>query len=259
MQISPTMLLRFGEKEYLANAMKQDVGYLDQFEPDIFWEKHGRKIIYLVAAVLAIGVVVFFWQKNAAQEEQTAGQRFAAARDTGAFESIIRDYAGKNVAADAMIRLGDIYFQNGKYNEAAIVYQKLFTEYPTYPLVPSARLGLAAVQEALGNFQAAGEQYQQLGSDPSGYTTFAARMGAARCAEALGQTKAARQMYEEIVAGMQGSPLAFEAYVRYQVLSRDLTKELPAQASNALTLPELPETPAATSSAAPPASMPLGK
>lgn len=224
-------------------AMKQDVGYLDQFEPDIFWAKNGRKIVWGIAAALAIGLAVFLWQKHAAQEEQVAGQRLVEAHDIAALEGIIRDYAGKNVAADALIRLADFYFQNGKYSEAGSVYQKLLTDYPTYSLVPSARLGLAAVQEALGNFQGAGEQYQQLiAANPSGYTSFSAKMGLARCAEALGQKKEARQMYEEIVAGLQGSQLAFEAYVRYQVLSRGLTAEVPAPAT-----------------AAPPEAAPAGK
>ena len=222
----------------MTNITKSGVGFLEQFEPDIFWEKHGRKVVSITVAVLGLGVAAFLWQKRAAQEEENAAARLAEARDAVSLQRIIQDYPGKEVAAAAMIRLGDIYFRDGKYNEVVAVDQKFLTEYPRHPLVQAARLGLAAVQEAQGNLQAAKEQYLQLASsDPSGYVSLAARMGAARCAEALGQTKEARQMYEELLAAAQGSPWQSEAFRRWTVLSREQQRETLSTTQQELNLP----------------------
>jgi tetratricopeptide (TPR) repeat protein len=222
----------------VTNITKPDVGFLEQLEPDIFWEKHGRKVVSIIVAVLAVGVAAFLWQKHAAREEENAAARLAEARDAVSLQRIIQDYEGKNVAAAAMIRLADVYFRNGEYSEAVAVYQKFLTEYPRHPLVQAARLGLAAVQEAQGNLQAAKEQYLQLASsDPSGYVSLVARMGAARCAEALRQTKEARQMYEELLPAAQGSPWQSEAFIRWTVLSREQQRETLSTTQQELNLP----------------------
>jgi len=227
----------------VANITKSDVDFLQQFEPNVFWEKHGRKVISAIVTLLAVGVVAFLWQRHTAQEEQAAAARLAEARDATSLQTIIDDYPGKQVAAAAMIRLADAYFRGGKYTEAATVYQKFLTEFPQYSLVQSARLGLAAIQEVQGNFPAAREQYLQLASsDPAGYVSLAARMGVARCTEALGQTREARQMYEELLPATQGSLWQSECFVRWTVLGRDLP---PVATQPALTsgLPQLPVTP----------------
>jgi len=210
----------------MANTSRSDIEFLQQFEPDVFWEKHGRKVIAIAVAALAVGAAVFLWQRHGIQEEENAALRLASARDAATLQGIIQDYPGKNVAADAMMRLGDVYYREGKYDEAAAVYQKFLAEYPRHPLVQSGRFGLAAVQEAKGNFHAARDQYLQLATaDRGGYLFLAAGMGAARCAESLGQTKEARQMYEELFAAAQGSLWQSECARRWRVLSRDLPPE----------------------------------
>jgi len=238
----------------VANITKSDIGFLEQFEPDIFWEKHGRKVVSIIVVVLALGVATFLWQKHAAQEEENAAARLAEARDAASLQRIVEDYPGKPVAAAAMIRLGDAYYRDGKYTEAAAIYQKFLTEYPRHPLVQSARIGLAAVQEVLGNLQAAREQYLQLASsDPYGYASLAAKMGVARCTEGLGQAKEARQMYEELLPAAQGSPWQSECFIMWKVLGRELPSETPA-VTNQPTLPlqiTIPSTQAGTTAISP--------
>jgi tetratricopeptide (TPR) repeat protein len=205
----------------VATNAKQDAGFLEQFEPDVFWQQHGQKIIWAAIGAAALAVVLLVWQRQKTQRAEEAAARLAVATQETALQGIIQDYPGQEVAASAMIRLGDLYFRTGRYAEAASVYQKLLATFPRHPLAQTAMLGLAAVQEAQGNFSAAKDQYLQLASSyPGGYASLAARMGAARCAELLGQIKEARQMYEELLPAAQGSPLQTEALVRWTVLSR---------------------------------------
>jgi predicted Zn-dependent protease len=207
--------------ETLATSEKTENSFLEQFEPDVFWEQHGQKIIWALIGIAVVGVVVYVWQRQRAQQAEEAESRLATAADPSALEGIIRDYPDQQVAADAMIRLADIDFRNGRFTDAADVYQRFVSAFPNHPLLETAELGLAAIQEAQGNLQAAKDQYALLASShPGGYTALAARMGAARCAELLGQTKEARQLYEELLPAVQNSPWQVEAVVRYAVLSR---------------------------------------
>jgi tetratricopeptide (TPR) repeat protein len=230
----------------VANITKSDAGFLEQFEPDIFWEKHGRKVIAGIAVVVAVGIGLFLWQRHTTQEAERAGERLTEARDAGSLGKIIDDSPGQPVAAAAMIRLADAYFRDGKYAEAAGLHQKFLSEFPRHSLAPFARLGLAAIQEVQGNLPTAREQYIQLSSsDPSGSVTLAARMGAARCTEAMGQIREARQMYEEILPATQGSPWQTECFIRWTVLGRDLPPE-PPQPAPTTSLPQLSVTPQPT-------------
>ncbi len=224
----------------MATNEKSENSFLEQFEPDVFWEQHGQKIIWAAIALAAIGVVVLVWQRQKAQQADEAASRLAVAGDASALQGIIRDYPGQQAAASAMIRLADLDFRSGKFAEAADVYHQFQVAFPQHPLLETASLGLAAVQEAQGNLQAAKDQYMQLATGhPGGYAAMAARMGAARCAELLGQTKEARQLYEELMPAVQNSPWQIEAVVRYAVLSRQ-PAEAPLTASQPQTqLPPL--------------------
>jgi tetratricopeptide (TPR) repeat protein len=198
-----------------------DSSFIGQFEPDLFWQEHGRKISFGIALIAVLGLAAFLWQKQTAQKAEAAATRLATAVDAISLQRFIQDYQGQDLVVSAMVRLGDLYFRDGRYAEAGAVYQKLLSSYPRHVLRDAANLGLAAVQEAQGNLEAAKTQYLQLlNANPSGYFALVARMGVARCAEFLGQTKEARQLYEEVLPLAQESQLQTEAYVRWTILSR---------------------------------------
>jgi TolA-binding protein len=149
---------------------------------------------------------------------------------------------------EALIRLGDMQYREGKYTEATATYERILKDFPSNPLAESALLGLAAVQEAQGNFDAAKGLYSRIvESSPTSFIATAAKMGAARCLEALGQTKEARQVYEEILATGRGSPWRVEAYLRWVILKRELpltasSEAKPAQGSPLSNWPPTPPT-----------------
>jgi tetratricopeptide (TPR) repeat protein len=212
----------------VADFSKSAMTDLAQFEPDVFWEQHGTKIVLAGLSVLAVGVGLFLWQRHAAEMQEAAATRLAAANSAPMLQQIIQDYPGKEPAAQAWLRLADMQFQSGKYTEAAGSYQKFLDQYPKHPLTESALLGQAASQEALGNFAAAKSQYEMLiNVHPQGYALLAAKLGLARSLESLGQPKEARQVYEEVMAAAQGSPWSMAAYMRWVVLRRDLPPESP--------------------------------
>jgi tetratricopeptide (TPR) repeat protein len=217
------------QEQHVAEISKSDAGFLGQFEPDVFWEQHGRKIIAGLVAVLAVGLAIVYWRSQRAEEEQQAAARLAVARDPISLQAIIQAYPGKMVAAQALLRLADAYFQEVRLAEAASTYQQFLSSFPQDGQVPAALLGLAAVQEAGGNLEAAKGQYFQLvSSRPDAYTAIAAKLGAARCAMKLGQKKEARQLYEELMPVVQGTQWQMETQLGWTLLLRDTEPSSPA-------------------------------
>jgi tetratricopeptide (TPR) repeat protein len=205
---------------------KFDLSELAQFEPDVFWQKHGRKIVWGTVVALAIGVVAYLWQQQHIQEADSACVRLAqTGDDVAALQQIIQNYPDSDVAAAVKIRLGDIHFRGGRYQEAATVYQQFLEKHPKHFLADAARLGLASIQEAVGNADAARTAYKQLISvNPEGYVVMPAKLGTARCLEMLGQPNEARQMYNEIMAASdKAGAWQGEAFFRWTVLGRLLT------------------------------------
>lgn len=218
----------------MAETPKQDVEFLQQFEPDVFWQQHGKKILIAVGAVVLIGLAVFYRQKLATEQEEAVAAEVSQTRDPAALQRIAQDYRGKPIGAQALLSLANVQIQSGQDKAAVDTFEQFLKEFPNHAMAESAHLGLAATQEAMGNFEAAKERYLQVASTfPNGYTAIAARLGAARCAEALGQTKEALQTYEELRPMVPGTPWETEVSIRSLVLGRtvssaDVTNPPPA-------------------------------
>ena len=204
----------------MAETNKTPVEFLNQFEPDLFWQQHGRKIIWGVIAVLAIGVIIVQMQRQAAEHETEAAARLAQAAEPGAVSQLAHEYHGKALGAQALLRLAELHAQAGRVVDAQAAYQEFLTAYPQHPLADAAQLGQAAMLEIAGKLEEAKARYLQLAFKSSIYTGVAAKLGAARCAEALGQGKEARQLYEELTHAVAGTPWALTVAVRLAVLGR---------------------------------------
>ncbi|HUI06842.1 MAG TPA: tetratricopeptide repeat protein [Verrucomicrobiae bacterium] len=212
----------------MAQEAQNNLRITDQFDFETFWAENSKKIIIGVLAVVVFGGGVLFWQYRSNQQMELAADSLAKATDPSSLEQVAREFQGTDAALEALSRLSEMQYREGRYAEAASTYERILKEFPSNPLSESARLGLAAVQEAQGNFEAAKGLYSQIvESGPTSFIASAAKMGMARCLEASGQLKEARQLYEEILAAGPGSPWRTEAYLRWVVLKR----ELPATAS----------------------------
>ena len=193
---------------------------LEQFEPDVFWEKHGKQVIAGTVAVLVVVVALLMWQRQQQAAEDQESLKLSQAIDIPRLEQFVNSSGSKSLVPMALMRLGDLQFRESRYAEAGKTYQKLVDVYPRSPFVAGAKFSLAAIQEAQGQFEAARGLYSQMAGTASGYASYQAKLGVARCTEALGQTKEARQLYEELLmagqmAGGQSLPM-----VRWAVLGR---------------------------------------
>lgn len=205
----------------MTDTNKINFSDLEQFEPDLFWQTHGRKIIWATAAVLAVGLIAYFWQQQRLQETDAAAARLAQAADATSLQQIIQEFPDAEVSAAAMIRLADLYYREGRYPDAAKTYQEFLVKFPKHFLADAARLGLAAIQEATGNYEGARSLYSQLANaNPPGYGAVSAKLGMARCSELMGKADEARQLYNEVMAADQTGTWQGEAFFRWTVLGR---------------------------------------
>jgi len=212
----------------MARDAQDDLRITDQFDFEVFWAEHGKKITMVVGAVAVVGLVIMYWQHQSAMQVEQATESLARARDVSSLEQVAREYPNSPTAAAALFRLGDLYYRNAKYTEAASTYERIGRDFSSNPLAPSARLSLATILEAQGNLDAAQQQYLQIaGSGQGNYLANAAKIGLGRCYEAQGKKKEARQVYEEVLAAGQNSPWFNQAYIRWVVLSRDAPPEKP--------------------------------
>jgi len=209
------------EEPSVTETNKISFSEFEQFEPDVFWQHHGRKILWATAAALAVGLIAYMWQQQRLQEAETASSRLVQANDAPSLQQIIQAYPDTEVAAAAMIRLADMYFREGRYPDAANVYQGFLQKDPGHFLIDAANLGLAAIQESAGNYTDARSLYSKLiTTNPNGYGTMEAKLGMARCAELLGQPTEAQQIYNEVMAADQSGAWQGEAIFRWTILNR---------------------------------------
>jgi tetratricopeptide (TPR) repeat protein len=237
----------------MAQGAQDGLRITDEFNFEEFWAKNGKPITIAVIAVAVIGIGLLYRQHQSSEQVERAADRLAGATDVASLEQIARDYPGSTTAGNALLRVADFYYRNGKYPEAASTYERIEKEIPDYPLADSVKLSHAAILEAQGNLAGARDQYQQvINFSPNSYVANASRMGLARCLEALGQKKEARQVYEELLAGGQNSPWFTQAYLQWVVMNRDVPPEKASEPStktagtpsqNNLTLPSFPAKP----------------
>jgi TolA-binding protein len=214
----------------MAPEAQDDLRVTDQFDFEVFWAKYGKQITGGMIAIAAVGLVLLYWQHQTTSQAEEAVNSLAHATDSTSLQAVARNFPKSPVAAEALARLADLYYRNGRYPEAASTYEALMRDYPNHPLGVSSKIGLAVVLEAQGNFDGAKAQYLQIiNSDPHSYIANAAKMGLARCLELQGQKKEARQLYEELLALGQNSPWFEQAYLRMVVLNRDVPPEKAAQ------------------------------
>lgn len=203
---------------------KTDVRVVDQFNFEQLWAQYGSRVLTGATVVVVVFLVIVLWQRQTNEKQEAASVTVAESTDPASLDSVAREFSGKDVGAQALLRLGDVQFNSGRYSDAAATYSRFLSEYPHHEFVDAAALGQAASAESSGDLATAKSLYQQFASTkPSGFLAIAARVGAARCMQGLSQTNEARQAYEELLPAVQGTTWQAEVYLRWVELSRSIS------------------------------------
>jgi tol-pal system protein YbgF len=102
---------------------------------------------------------------DAAYQDYSSG-RYDLARN--GFQQFVNAYSESELAGNAQFWIGETYFQQKEYSEAAAAYQKVLDRYPHNIKVPAALLKLGLSQAGLGNRAAARSTLRKVSADYPG-------------------------------------------------------------------------------------------
>jgi outer membrane protein assembly factor BamD (BamD/ComL family) len=136
-----------------------------------FWQDHRALILGIFAALIVAGgsLAGYAWRRaqqaregdvvlekaQAALQGQKPSTPGNAEEAKKLFEEVITRFPGTVAAQEALIRLGNMQYDGGKYGDAIMSYGKYLSTYPKGPFRMLAGIGKAYAEEAKGELPAA--------------------------------------------------------------------------------------------------------
>jgi tetratricopeptide (TPR) repeat protein len=135
---------------------------------------------------------------------------------TAKLEEIKQRYRSTTVATNALMDLGNIYFQEGDYPKAIICYTDFLQRTDaSHPLYDQALESLGETYEAKGSWQEALEVYQRLASEGAPVYQAQAQLYLGRVYEAMGDKQKAMTHYDNYLN--ENPALIFGEWIRVKL------------------------------------------
>jgi tetratricopeptide (TPR) repeat protein len=126
-------------------------------------------------------------------------------------DKLDKQYGGSDVAKNALIFRGGVYFDQGRFDEAAVAYDKFLQGGAKDPSVAAiAREASGLCDEARGKLDEALAKYKAIEPKTGDYYRDRALYDQARIYTRKGDKKKAADLYKEILAKMPTTPLKDE-------------------------------------------------
>lgn len=109
----------------------------------LFWQRNSKAITAALVAVLLVIVAKGGWEYFQAEKEKDIGQAYAAASTSAQLRGFATTHAGHPLAGAAQLRLADEAYADGKFADAAGLYEQAAGALQVPALASRARLGLA--------------------------------------------------------------------------------------------------------------------
>jgi TolA-binding protein len=224
--------------------MEQDVAQLGYFERLWVWfETHKQQAAWGAGTAVVLGCAVAFIIWRQSEKVVTAGEALSkvlaaqASRGRGASQPVdeylrvAAEHRGTPAGAYALLQAAAGLFEQGKYAEAQVQFQKFSGEYRDNPFLGQAALGNAACFEAQGKTTEAAAAYEDLIRRHSGGNVVPQAMFAlARIFEAQNKIDQARNLYSQIVRNEPGS-IGSDAAMHLEELNVKFPPPAPPSAS----------------------------
>lgn len=192
---------------------KQDIRrneIADVLDRGVRWTKlHPQQALWsgLAAAAVALAVAGFFVRRHQVREEAWSG---LAAATTYAYSgqpdaalaqvtALADAHGGSAAGSYARLLAGDVYFQGGKFKEAAQAYQAVVDQPGNAAALPMALSALALSQEGAGDCPAAASSAQRfLDTNQDHYLAPQTHAVLARCLSSQGKAEDAKAAFQRI-------------------------------------------------------------
>lgn len=200
-----------------------------------FIRDHKRLVVGALAGVLAVAVAASVYTWYQARQERDAQRvlgtaQLARAGEAGVgsktpdqvralYGEVASKYPRTVAAEEALVRLGDLEFQGGKYGEAIAAFGDYLTRFPRGRFLVMAGIGKAYAEEAKGDLPAAEKTLSRVvdrgKDDPLAGEAYSSL---ARVYEAMGKPEDAVRVYGQIADRFTQTHWAQNALQRMSVL-----------------------------------------
>lgn len=198
----------------MSSDQQLSVPSLTAVQVELFWARHGKKVLVGSALVLLILLGIGAYLGYQAVRNSRAAKAFMGAHDTKGWESVIRRYSGTIAAGNAYLQIAGTQAANGQYSESDKSYQTFIRDYSSHPLFVNALFGLASNAEAEGKTDDALKYYSDISSSNRYGSDYLAPMALyyqGRMTEKNGKPKEALQDFEEVLQRYPQSAMAMWA------------------------------------------------
>jgi hypothetical protein len=198
------------------------------------WLYTNRKKVTIgvvAAAVIALGVAIGVWKRNANQVDANdllfsvpsllSLNARQAPPSPDALLNVTREYPSTSAGEEAQLLAAGRLFVDGKYSDSEHEFSKFVTDHPASPLIPQAQVGVAASLEAQGKTSDAMQKYKEVvamySTDPN--IASPAKLTLARLSEDQNKPDQALSYYSDLARDTNPyDPWAAEARERRDLL-----------------------------------------
>lgn len=177
-----------------------------------WWQKDGKKTVAIVACAGVVALAVHLWfARGKRLDVEASAYAYGAGHTVQQLQDAAARYSGRDVAGVIKLRLAKAYAAEGEFAKALEVYTALAGE----KSVPAAfaalpESGVAACNEALGNWAEAKKAYDSVAANAQADTTLVldAKLGSARCLAFSGSRDEAVKVLEGMKTAAGGDQAA---------------------------------------------------
>lgn len=225
----------------LSKHMESNVAQLPLSDRLWDWFETYKRQVGLIAGIVAVaGLIIWFivWRGETKQQDAGAALSQVAASelqggsarvDPQAFLKVARDYPNSMAGARALLLAGGTLFDENKYADAQVQFERFAHEYQGNSLMGEALFGIASCLDAQNKTDQAATAYKDLITrHPSESFVPQAKFALARIYELQNKPEQARDYYQDIERAVPFSSLGNEAGVRMEELIAKYPKLQPA-------------------------------
>lgn len=178
----------------------------EELVPVYEWlSENGRSFAYQLAIAVLVVVLAIAFTKSRAAKLENASAAMLTTSDVVGLEELNGRYGGTKIGPLIRLRLARAYYDAGQFDSAKDAYAQFVKRNAKHTFADEARLGLAASEEALQEFQQAIADYRAISAPAGSPAAIMAKLGEARSLAASGDKAAAAVLLETLAAETKGT------------------------------------------------------
>lgn len=167
--------------------------------------ENGRSLAYQLAVIALVAIAALAFVRSRTAKLESASSALLAANDANGLAELNERYGGTKLGPLIRLRLARAYYDAEQFDSAKETYSQFVKRNSGHPLIAEAKLGLAASEEALREFQQAIADYQSINAPAGTPIATLAKLGEARCTAAAGDKSAAKAIIASLSESVKGT------------------------------------------------------